>query len=199
MRSAPIVLGPFCAWWRGDPLPALPIPAGWHVSIDPMDIRASFAQDAAEWDRRMAAGHRLYVASIDGQPVAYGWVARRRAAIGALALSFALPPSDRYLWDFYTDPRWRGRGIYPLLLQTILHRERDGERFWIGYDAPNVASARGIAKAGFRIVVQIVRNEENRLALVPVGPPERVAAAMAVLGLPLVHQLTDDAGTSGLR
>ncbi|MCX2726428.1 hypothetical protein OO015_02835 [Thermomicrobium sp. 4228-Ro] len=64
---------------------------------------------------------------------------------------------------------------------------------------PNVASARGIAKAGFRIVVHIVRLPEGTLAVVPDGPDDRVAAAARLLGLPVVRVPSDGGATSVLR
>lgn len=89
-----------------------------------------------ELARRRRAGYRPYVALLGSEPVALGWVATREAEIGALGLSFRVPPGERYLCDLFTVPEWRGRGIYLRLLQAILRLEGDGERFWIGYDAP---------------------------------------------------------------
>lgn len=195
------VLGPFCAWWHGDPLSLFsPLP-GWEVIPDAADelLQSLTDSEASELQDRRRNGHRPYVALLNGKAVAYGWVATRTAEIGALGLSLVLSPGDRYLWDFFTHPDWRGRGIYPRLLRAVLGMEKDGERFWIGYDAPNVASARGIAKVGFQIVVQIVRLNNGSLALVPVGPPERVAAAARVLGLPVLDRPSDGCGTSGGR
>ncbi|MCX7624224.1 MAG: hypothetical protein N2Z82_10810, partial [Thermomicrobium sp.] len=153
----------------------------------------------AELLARRRDGHRPVVALVGDVPVAYGWVATRRAHIGALDLTFTVPERERYLWDFFTAPAWRGWGIYPRLLQAIVRETLDADRFWIGYDAPNVASARGIAKAGFRKVVEIVRLPDGRLALRPVGPPERVTAAARLLGLPVWRPVSGDDATSGRR
>ncbi len=190
-------LGPLCTWWRGDPLPKLAPLAGLQV-LDGQDewLESLGGYSKGELDARRAAGHRPYVALIDGVPVAYGWVATRTATIGALDLSLVIPEGERYLWDFVTAPQWRGRGVYPRLLQAILVRERDAARFWIGYDAPNVASARGVAKAGFQVVVEIVRLPEGTLAVVPRGPRERVEAAVRLLGLPLLDGLSGAYATS---
>lgn len=82
------------------------------AALDPAEIRA-----------RLAGGHRPYVASLDGAPAAYGWVAGTGATIGELGVTFVLPAGDRYLWDFATLPAWRGRGIYPQLLRAIIAAE----------------------------------------------------------------------------
>ena len=41
-------------------------------------------------------------------------------------LSWPLGPQDRHLWDFVTLPAYRGRGVYPHLLQAILRAESEG-------------------------------------------------------------------------
>jgi hypothetical protein len=85
--------------------------------------------------------------------VAYGWVAAGEASIGELTISFGMAAQDRYLWDFQTLPQWRGLRIYPRLLQGIMrHAALEDGRFWIINAPENVASAKGIGKAGFRVV-----------------------------------------------
>jgi len=194
------VLGPLCTWWRGDPLPLLPPLAGLQVVLGrDVWLERAGGYTREELEARQRAGHRPYVALIGNEPVAYGWVATREAEIGALQLRFSIPVGERYLWDFFTVPAWRGRGIYPRLLQAILGCEDTAQRFWIGYDAPNVASARGIAKAGFQKICEIVRLPDGTIALLPVGPEARVAAAARLLGLPVVHGVTGGDATSGQR
>lgn len=181
-------IGSFYAWWRGDPLvPLLPL-AGLDIGTpsDPTSLATGLGLNPAEVAARLAAGHRLYVARLDGRPVAYGWVATAEAVIGELGLRFTLPPGNRYLWDFFTLPAWRGLGIYPRLLQAILGWEAGAERFWVGHDTPNVASRRGILKAGFQEVGQVYRTVNGELVLVPVGPVDRAVAAARLLGLSLV-------------
>lgn len=180
-------VGSFYTWWRGDPLTPLPPLAGLEVGVpaDPA-LATRFGLDPAEVAARLAGGHRIYVARLDGRPVAYGWVATAEATIGELGLRFSLPPANRYLWDFFTGSAWRGLGIYPRLLQAILGREEDAERFWVGHDTPNVASRRGILKAGFQEVGQVYRTVGAGLVLVPVGPLDRAVAAARLLGLSLV-------------
>jgi hypothetical protein len=52
--------------------------------------------------RRFDAGHRAYVALLNGRPAAWGWVATRSADIGELGATFAIPAGERYLWNFVT-------------------------------------------------------------------------------------------------
>jgi hypothetical protein len=120
-----------------------------------------------------------------GEPVAWGWCATSDLSIGELGLSCSLPPGNRYLWDFVTLPSWRGRRIYPWLLQTIIASEPDAERFWLGHDMPNVASARGITKAGFQEVGVLYRRPDGEFVLVPSGSWDRAEAAASLFGVSL--------------
>jgi len=105
---------------------------------------------------RFQAGHHIYIAAINEQPTAYGWVATQRGGISELHFSFTFAHPAIYLWDFLTLPEWRGRGIYPHLLQAITRQEQTIERFWIGFAPGNDASEHGIRKAGFEVVGDFV-------------------------------------------
>lgn len=181
-------IGSFYTWWRGDPLVLLPPLGGLTIGeiSDPGVLEPLTALSATDLEGRFSAGHRAFVAWLDGRPVAYGWVATAWAEIGELGLTFKLPPADRYLWDFLTLPPWRGLGIYPRLLQAILQREGAAERFWVGHDAPNLPSRRGILKAGFQEVGRVHRTAGGDLMLVPTGHLERALAAARLLGLRLL-------------
>ncbi len=164
------ILGQGYVWSRGDPLPELPTLPGF--SAGPSTDHARLARMAdltvAEVTRRVVDERsQPYVAWMDGAPAAYGWSARPGApAPRGLG---PLPPDARWLWDFATLPEWRGRGIYPRLLQAILMLETDARQFWIGHVGGNEASRRGILKAGFRHV-------SNRV-LLPSGEARMVSVA----------------------
>ena len=125
---------PFASWWRGDPLPGLPQTPGLTV------------RRVTRWDEarqvtgltenrvvaRYADGNALYAAFLHEQPAGYGWLARQTGRIDELRLVFELPRMELYLWDFVTVPAFRGRGVYPQLLQAIIHAEDGISRFWIG-------------------------------------------------------------------
>jgi GNAT superfamily N-acetyltransferase len=178
------------AWWRGDERPELGPADGLAIgrADDPRLVAAVARLTPAEARARLARGHRAYLARLHGTPVAYGWVATREGDIGELGLSFGLPGGERYLWDFATRPRWRGRGLYPRLLQAIIAHEIDeADRFWIGHERENTASERGILKAGFGRVAGLGAGDDGRPVLTPIGPADRARAAAHLLGVPLAR------------
>lgn len=176
----------FAARQRTDPPPALSPLSGLVVRKEqnPAVIATLQGRTPAEMESRFAAGHRAYVAVLDGEPAAWGWVATRSGHIGETNTSFALPAGDRYLWNFVTRPSFRGMGVYPRLLDGIVLAESgEAECFWVGYAPENHASARGIWKAGFVTVAELSFDQAGRPAVrarIP-GYGRRVAR---LLGLP---------------
>lgn len=156
-----------------------------------VELMARLAElDEAEVARRLAEGHSAFLLRVRGEPAAYGWSATGRAHIGGLALHLRVPPGERYLWDFVTLPAFRGRGLYPLLLQEILRRQRqEAEWFWIGHDPDNEASRRGILKAGFRLAGHVWSLRGGELGFIgdSDAEPELTHGAARALGLPHLH------------
>lgn len=179
-------------WWRGDHRPQLqPLDGFCAAASNDAQLVATLAGlEPAEAERRLRSQHRPYVAFMDATPVAYGWVALEGAAIGELDIAVTLPTGDRYLWDFATLPAWRGRGIYPRLLQTILDREEsNAERFWIIHAPENGASQAGIEKAGFRAVGQLSFRRGGGTGVVPEGLVSRAHQGAALLGVPVIEPM----------
>jgi len=185
-------VGLFYAWWRGDELPPLPRTAHVIVEHDPSAavIRQVVDLTDAQIRQRYSEGNRALVARVDGVPAGIGWASTGRVEIGELGLDFNLPRGNCYLWDFVTLPEWRGRGIYTTLLQSFLRERAEAiQRFWIGHDLGNDASARGILRAGFQVVGEVY-------AVPGVGPVyvaspgmdiERARAAAELLGIPILE------------
>ncbi|MBO0780915.1 MAG: GNAT family N-acetyltransferase, partial [Ktedonobacteraceae bacterium] len=178
-------------WWRGDTLPLLPPLPGLAVEKTGDIALLASMMEISPADARaiVRKGDTPYLARLDAQPVAYGWSASGDAAFGGGLVKFRLPHANRYLYDFVTLPRWRGLGIYPRLLQAIVERESaENERFWIVHQQENVASARGIAKAGFRIASEVFFLTNGALGLAtPPGEAGRAHTGAELLRLPLVR------------
>lgn len=181
---------PVATWWRTDPLPDLPSVPG--LAVRRVTRWEEARQVTGLTEDRVVARHQdanaLYAAFLDEQPAGYGWLARQTGRIDELELVFELPRTDVYLWDFVTLPAFRGRGVYPQVLQAII-REEDGiSRFWIGYDGHNLASGRGIAKAGFRVVGDLEVRAVQLVGLTVSDQGERGQAFVRLMDLPRVAE-----------
>jgi len=183
--------GTFYGWRRGWPIPEL---SGRYVAAlstddcPPVSLLAELADlPESEILRRLNVGNKAYLLRVDDEPASYGWSATGPADIGNLKLSFTVPQGERYLWDFVTLPAFRGRGLYPHLLQHILRSEMaEAEWFWIGHESDNEASRRGIHKAGFRPAGHIRRRPSGlELVAAPTATRELAGGAAHALGLNL--------------
>jgi GNAT superfamily N-acetyltransferase len=90
---------------------------------------------------RVAAGHICLVALLERRIVASAWAATSAPWIEYLEAPIALHPGDVYLYDLYTLPELRGRGI--------------GSVFW-------VAQLRHFQAAGCRRVLSVIVPENLR-------------------------------------
>ena len=114
--------------------------------------------DPAEVLRRFEGGRRCYAAWVEGALAAYGWVSFGEEYIGEMNLRLHLAPGEAYIWDCVTLPAYRRNRLYTALLAHIAGELRaEGLcRAWIGADADNQVSLKGIARAGFLCVADLV-------------------------------------------
>jgi hypothetical protein len=177
------------AWWKGDPLPVLPKFPGFHIeeTADVTVIQQSMYISPEESTRRLREGHRAYLAKVGEKPVAFGWSAINRSAFGSPSVIFHVSPRNRYLYHFVTLLPWRGKGLYPSLLQAIITKEAaENDRFWIIHQYSNLASQRGITKAGFQLACDVHHITHQKFGLMPNHNLERARAGSILLGLPLI-------------
>jgi RimJ/RimL family protein N-acetyltransferase len=92
----------------------------------------------------------LYVGEFEGNLVHFGYVMRQTRETAVLGE----PAGTPLIGNCWTDPRARGRGIYPYALRAVVCflRDRGMRRILIETDVSNTASRRGIEKAGFRLI-----------------------------------------------
>ncbi|MBN8853187.1 MAG: hypothetical protein BGO55_13375 [Sphingobacteriales bacterium 50-39] len=155
---------------HSDTLPALHEVQGLHIeeSTDLTLLARMSNTPVSRIIDRLANDHAAFVAFVYGMPAAFGWMARGKARIGELNHELILPLRNRYLWNFRTAPAYRGQGIYPALLQYIVHHEREkGDQFWIIHAPENKSSLKGIVKAGFRNVGKLYLDRELEVTLRP--------------------------------
>ncbi len=181
------------SWCRGDALPVCERVSGLTVeeSKDALLLSHLMGIPEAALREQLWLGHRAYLARLGTLPVAVGWSATGDVAVLGGRVTLHVPPHHRYLYGFVTHPDWRGRGIYPHLLQAILRIEEQ-EYFWIIHLLENTSSQRGIHKAGFRVAGRFFFFSTGGLGLVPPpGDSERAQVAAHLLGLPLRGETED--------
>lgn len=119
--------------------------------------------------RRQSGKHHLYSLVENGVLIHYGWLTSRqdRAPDEAIGLLFVPPPDSAALWDYFTDPSARGRGLYKDSLRQCMHDavEIDGaQQVFIYAYADNAISRHTIESAGFEYIGSLVRERRFFLA-----------------------------------
>jgi GNAT superfamily N-acetyltransferase len=116
---------------------------------------------------RFARGERCFGIWLDGRLVSTRWLATGTAHIGYLTREVALAPGEVYIYETYTEPGHRGRGISGVagaIVSAALAAE--GVRRIVGVLEPeNEQGLRANKKAGYRIV--------GRIGHVKLGPFRR--------------------------
>lgn len=104
---------------------------------------------------RLSHGDELFSLVIDRKIVSFGWVTHRDRSIGPVRLPEG---SGRvFLYNFHTLRSYRGRRLYPALLETMRHvLGNEGSReFIIDVAVRNRSSVAGITRAGFTPIAHI--------------------------------------------
>ncbi len=114
-------------------------------------------EDRAPILRRFEQGKRCYAGFHGDEIVNYGWVTFDEEAIGELGLTAQMRTGESYIWDCATPPAYRGKRLYPALLAHILSTlSAEGiSRAWLGTDADNIPSQKGVALVGFQPIIDV--------------------------------------------
>lgn len=101
-------------------------------------------------------GHRGFFAYRDGLVVHRSWCVIGPATVTTWFeyAPLTLPASAAYLHYCATAPSCRGLGVYPMVLSQIVSvlASEGIEDVYVATDVDNVASQRGIVKAGFTLI-----------------------------------------------
>ncbi|MGD2174904.1 MAG: GNAT family N-acetyltransferase [Candidatus Brocadiaceae bacterium] len=103
--------------------------------------------------------YHLVVAEADGRLIGSACVGRRiPRSHGIARRAVALEPGDAYGVHVFVAPRWRGRGVYPLMLSDLVRRlKEDGrERILTLVDPHNRAAVRSHLKMGMTEAEEVV-------------------------------------------
>lgn len=159
----------------------------------------------ADIGQRFASGRRCYATWVGKQIAAYGWVSFNEEYIGELNMHLQLLPGEAYIWDCATLPAFRRNHLYSALLLYIAGELRaEGLcRAWIGANQENLASQKGMARAGFQHVADLLiaptpAPRRGWLQGLPGVPNELVNAARRVF-LDNRHQVWLQAPSSSAR
>ena len=146
---------------QGNPMPAAPtVP----IARDRFEDLVCYAP-AERWqprltaflrqaEERLANGDHCYTRVEDGLLVHYGWLVDRkeRTFMDEVHQWWTLPPGSAVVYDFYTHPRFRGRGLYASSLGRMIRDAADIpglDAIYVCVRADNEPSRRVIEKLGF--------------------------------------------------
>ncbi len=103
---------------------------------------------------RLKDGHHVYTYAEEGRLLHYGWFTEGpdQSLLSESCQPFAFPPNSAYLFDFYTFPQARGRGLYTHCLQKMLSdlsHVPGTDKIYIAVMADNRPARHVIDKMGF--------------------------------------------------
>lgn len=107
---------------------------------------------------RLERGEQFWTAQHHTKIVSYCWATHTAVEIGEIGRLIRPREGEIYLYDAFTFTAYRGRNLYPALLQCILDQSRQQglRRALIFVMSDNVASIRGVQKAGFREFQRVI-------------------------------------------
>jgi RimJ/RimL family protein N-acetyltransferase len=163
--------------------------------------------DVKDGQERLRRGDRCYTVSIDGRLAHYSWV-QRSASHPITEAGVSVPVGGGAFWIYHCrTAEWaRGRGIYPSTLERIVSdcfAEGDCTA-WIYTSKQNVASQKGIERAGFSLVTSL-HSLRMGSQYFPLGGRDYALAATAPLESAPPERARDprptfvSASTAGLR
>ena len=114
--------------------------------------RAIGTDSAATFRRRLSSTTRCFLVEGGGMLLHASWVTTGAAWTREIRAYVVPPPGDAYVYESFTSPEARGRGVYPFALSGICSWGAAGgvERVWVAVESGNAPSLRAITKAGFR-------------------------------------------------
>jgi hypothetical protein len=145
---------------------------------------------------RLRRGDRCYTVSIDGRLAHYSWVQRSDShPITEAGVCVPVGKGDSWIYHCQTAEWARGQGIYPSTLERIVSdcfAEGDFTA-WIYTSKQNVASQKGILRAGFGLVTTLhaVRMGSQYF---PLGGRESALTARASVESALPERTRDPQG-----
>lgn len=164
------------------------LPPGLELVVHVSPCRAADGPSGwqPEAQARLAAGEACAAVQAEGAVVAYCWATTSAAPVEEVGCQVVPAPDEIYLYDAYTEPAWRGRRLFPVLLGALtqLARARGKRRALIFVLASNVASARAIEHAGFERFQAVTQVRVGRVRWLWLRGPRAGRARMPRLTRP---------------
>lgn len=132
-----------------------PLSADWELERAAPEDAAAYARDigtdsAVTFRKHMGRKTTCYVVRDRGRLVHASWVTMGFAWTRELRAYVQPPEGHAYVYESYTRPEVRGRGVYPFALAGIAtDLTGTAELIWVMVEADNPASVRAVTKAGF--------------------------------------------------
>ena len=128
-----------------------------------MVVKRATPEDASIYERdigtdsrstfraRLVAGTACYLVIADDRAVHATWCTTTGAWTREIEAVLIPPAGDAYVYESYTRPEVRGRGVYPYALVQIAAdlSGREVRDVWVAVEASNSASLRAVTKVGF--------------------------------------------------
>lgn len=167
-------------------------------SVEPpegLTFREATAQDAHSYARdigtdspysfaaRLSPATRCFVVTRGDLIVHSSWVTTAAAWTREIRGYMTPPPGAAYVYESFTRPEVRGRGVYPFALRSICSwASTIGiEQVWVAVEADNPASLKAVAKAGFEPAFRF--SYRRRIVRLTIEPP---TGQMAHIGISFV-------------
>lgn len=101
--------------------------------------------------QRLDRGDNICVAYRNSDILSYCWITFNQILVDEIQMTLKIKDHEVYLYDAYTKPEHRGKGLYPAILTNLLSysKQKDFSRALIFVRKGNKASHSGIIKAGF--------------------------------------------------
>lgn len=123
-----------------------------HSGSNPWLTKHHLASEAL---KRFSEGEILYTITKNGVLAHYGWMTRggKTHRFTVVNMSFESPPDSIILYNFYTEPKFRGQGLYQKNLRQMLSdcSEAGCKEVYIGSNQTNIPSRHVIEKTGFSL------------------------------------------------
>ena len=137
--------------------PPRPGSCGSLIELDRSAPDCPYSREMRE--TRLRAGHRLFALVSDGKPVCFGWLSPdSKLRIDELGKSFDSSGLVRWIWDCITPAEERGKGHYTQMLEAFQTKFPGPALLGIFCVAQNVASKKGIERAGFQPWFSVTRS-----------------------------------------